>query len=605
MVTANELLKSITNSEAEGHIVIGIDRHIIVPAALKRIAVQYDHNVETVTFDCPRYWDELDMSKMAIYINYMRSDGYADRYPVTNVTVDNNIMHFNWTISRNVTEVKGVITFLVCVKKTDAEGNEVNHWNSELCQDMFVSEGMETEEQISDLSSDLVTQLLLRMDSVEQINIQASEMENILAETTAEANRAEAARDLAVDAEGNIKNSYANAIKGKVSGEIIRVDDVSPIEHDVKCKVHGKNLCVLTNAIRNPARLSYDESTQTFTVVEAGFVQNIRTFDTPYPVGTNVAVTLQIESGEITGTMSFGGYHLNSDGTSNWQGYVTAESGIDLSGKTYTTTFTSTDTITDIVLFVDGAATVNTPIVLKAQFEIGDIPTEYEPYVDPTTITVKKCGKAIFSKTSQTVSGVSKPWTSLLVAALQVPPGNYVAGCRFNQVGQDTSRVSMSPRSYNDYSVPLARDTSLNNSTDKSGYLQTFFTVGEEHGGFQIFLYSNTPNEPLTTECLFEDIYVEAGSVATGYEQYNGETYTPNSDGTINITSISPTMTIFTNTPGVTVEAEYNRDTTKAMTSYIFTEEIKDEIAAKVEDDMAEVLASLNSYATSLIGGDS
>ena len=173
MVTANELLKSLTNSDAEGHIVIGIDRRIAVPTSLKRIAVQYDHNIETVTFDCPRYWDGLDMSRMAVYINYMRSDGYTDSYPVSTVTVDStdsSIMHFDWTISRNVTEVAGAISFLVCIKNTDGEGNEVNHWNSELCQDLTVSPGMETEEQIMDLSSDLVTQLLLRMDSVEQIN---------------------------------------------------------------------------------------------------------------------------------------------------------------------------------------------------------------------------------------------------------------------------------------------------------------------------------------------------------------------------------------------------------------------------------------------------
>ena len=41
--------------EAEPHIVIGEDRFITVPSELKRIAVQYDHNIETVTFDCPRY----------------------------------------------------------------------------------------------------------------------------------------------------------------------------------------------------------------------------------------------------------------------------------------------------------------------------------------------------------------------------------------------------------------------------------------------------------------------------------------------------------------------------------------------------------------------
>ena len=38
---------------------------------------------------------------------------------------------------------------------------------------------------------------------------------------------------------------------------------------------------------------------------------------------------------------------------------------------------------------------------------------------------------------------------------------------------------------------------------------------------------------------------------------------------------------------------------------YVLTEADKADIASIVEDDMAEVLASLNSYAESLLGGDS
>lgn len=170
MATADELLNELEiQSEPEGHIVVGGDRFITVPDNLKRLGVQHDHNMETVVFDCPRYWDNRDMSKMAIYINYMLSNGYADRYPVDNVTADNEVMHFEWTISRNVTQVAGAVSFLVCVMKTDTEGNEERHWNSELCKHCYISPGMETEESPVDMYPDLVTQLLLRMNAVEQI----------------------------------------------------------------------------------------------------------------------------------------------------------------------------------------------------------------------------------------------------------------------------------------------------------------------------------------------------------------------------------------------------------------------------------------------------
>ena len=170
MSQAEELLNSLTendislqsaNPETEPHIVVGDDRFISVPKELQRIAVQYDHDVETVTFDCPRYWDDLDMSDLSIYINYMRKDRVVGIYKATDISVDttnDRIMHFNWKISRNVTEVVGQIKFLVCVKKGDADGNEVNHWNSELNTEMYISEGLEAGEGYFDSYPDIILQ---------------------------------------------------------------------------------------------------------------------------------------------------------------------------------------------------------------------------------------------------------------------------------------------------------------------------------------------------------------------------------------------------------------------------------------------------------------
>jgi hypothetical protein len=155
--------------DPEGHIIVGGDRFITVPENLKRLGVQFDHNIETVTFDCPRYWDKRDMSEMAVYINYMLSNGYTDRYPADNVQADGDVMHFEWTISRNVTQVAGSVSFLVCVMKTDADGNEEHHWNSELNQDCRISSGMENEEHPALKYPDEITQLLLRMRSVEKL----------------------------------------------------------------------------------------------------------------------------------------------------------------------------------------------------------------------------------------------------------------------------------------------------------------------------------------------------------------------------------------------------------------------------------------------------
>ena len=167
MSSAEDIFASINIEEP--HIVIGSDRKITVPDVLKRIAVQYDHNIETVTFDCPRYWDEHDMSMMIVYVNYMRADGIPGSYKADNVRVDDtddSIIHFDWTITRNVSEVKGSLAVLVCIKRVDDSGNEQNHWNSELCKDMYVSEGMDCGDYIVEQYPDVITQILTNLDTV-------------------------------------------------------------------------------------------------------------------------------------------------------------------------------------------------------------------------------------------------------------------------------------------------------------------------------------------------------------------------------------------------------------------------------------------------------
>lgn len=171
MSKAEELLNTLAITETtnarlsttdEPHLVIGPDRVITVPTELKRLAVQFDHDVETVTFDCPRYWDEHDMSQMHIYINYLRPDKESGIFKAQNIVVDEtdlNIMHFDWTISRNVSEVPGQLVFLVCIKKVDEEGNEKTHWNSELCKTCYVSEGLEIDgEELKALYPDIIEQ---------------------------------------------------------------------------------------------------------------------------------------------------------------------------------------------------------------------------------------------------------------------------------------------------------------------------------------------------------------------------------------------------------------------------------------------------------------
>ena len=286
MSEASELLDNITEGSVylvrpgeESHVVIGPDRVITVPDELKRVAVQYDHDIETVTFDCPRYWDEHDFSKMVIYVKYEREDGYNDRFPAENIVVDDDdetLIHFDWTISRNVTKVNGQLQIQICVMKTDADGNEQNHWNSEMNTDMYVSEGMKCGHQEEVLvEPDIITSVLLNAESSNKAAEAAAKSEEIATDAaeaaSASANTANAkageaiaaaeiagnkanvatnAAEIAVNS-ANTSTNVTNALKGSVSGSPVVLDDVSPIEHLVDVEVRSENLISLEKLYSN------------------------------------------------------------------------------------------------------------------------------------------------------------------------------------------------------------------------------------------------------------------------------------------------------------------------------------------------------------------
>lgn len=172
----------------EPHITIGKDRKITMPTELRILGVQYDHNVETVTFDCPRYWDEHDMSEMSIYINYRRADNHTGSCLATNIVideVDTKIMHFDWCISGNVTAISGNIIFSVCVKKTDSDGKLSNHWNSEICKEAYISEGLDSKEDFLARDPDLVTQLIQLINKYKGLATISSDIKTLREEVTA------------------------------------------------------------------------------------------------------------------------------------------------------------------------------------------------------------------------------------------------------------------------------------------------------------------------------------------------------------------------------------------------------------------------------------
>lgn len=174
MSLAEDMLLAAAESaeESTDHLVIGDDRFVQVPDTKKKLGVQYDHNAETRVFDAPRYSDGRDLSELVFYVNYRRSDGSLGAHACTVPVIDESdesLIHFEWSISRHVMERKGALVFLVCAKAVDDEGNESIHWNSELCSDLYISEGLEVNETLEESYPDIYTQLLEATSTVDEV----------------------------------------------------------------------------------------------------------------------------------------------------------------------------------------------------------------------------------------------------------------------------------------------------------------------------------------------------------------------------------------------------------------------------------------------------
>lgn len=105
--------------EDEPRFIIDLDtRKIILPDEFKFLAVENDHNAETIYFEIDRYYDKQDLSQKTCIVQYKNtSDTKAIEgfYPVTKLDVDTvpGKILFGWTIENKVTVLPGSVDFSI------------------------------------------------------------------------------------------------------------------------------------------------------------------------------------------------------------------------------------------------------------------------------------------------------------------------------------------------------------------------------------------------------------------------------------------------------------------------------------------------------------
>lgn len=330
-------------------------------------------------------------------------------------------------------------------------------------------------------------------------------------------------------------NSFSGALRGSASGEAVRLTDVSPLEHTLTVKLKSKNLLPFP----------YFHSS----MLQAGIT---------YTVNSDGTITA---NGTATGRSEF----VLSANKSDWASGNYVLSGCPSGGSADTYSLQTINGFSDtgsglqkndtaefarISIIIKKGTTVSN-LVFKPQLELGTTPTAYTPYTtDFSGVTLKRCGKNLlpypYYNTTKTTNGIT-----------------------FTDNGDGSVTISGTATGNAYFYLQRNADYGAReiNSVTKPSNNNGVYTICKR-------MHYNPINKTVTINInpgttLNETVYpqVELGVKATDYEAYLPPTeYTPSSDGTVTgVTGNSEDITLMTDTAGVAVNAEYNKDINKVI----------------------------------------
>ena len=548
----------------------------------EEVVVQGDHNSERFAFEIPRFIDGHDMSLCnRVEIHYINIGGTnerkADVYEVDDMQIDpegSTKVICSWLISANATTYAGSLSFALKFKCLDDNGETTYAWNTQPYTGIKVTNGINNGEAVVNKWSDIL-----------------DEWYNTLVSSGDEGvNKVEAATNEALQKIEEESSAYANAIKNSVSGEALRIDGVSPISHPVKVQLKSKNLFVL------PEPRMADGVTMT---IDGEGVVHL--------------------NGTATGSGNFqvylipektGLYYLADFAEGEFPSNTYARCQIYEPSTGRALTLGNTD---DLNAVKSATFTAGVEVWYRIRFEAGhtyndcklkptllydEVPTEYIPYVsDFSTVNLRACGKNMFN-IDEVTSFFDKSYT-------QKPEIAYVEdGVIINNMGTYGNFVMCNPNikimhkgTYNLSFDAMCgrtegtkhirvlivfRDGSITacvneHVTDYQTWVHFSKTIildeDKELWGFA-FQNGGAESDYTNMDTRFKNIHLEYGVTEAKYSAYVGGSYDSPADGSLSIPSISPTMTLFTDTAGVIVNAEYNRDTGH------YLQELKNLIAA-------------------------
>ena len=351
-------------------------------------------------------------------------------------------------------------------------------------------------------------------------------------------------------AEQNAKNVLANAIKGNLKGEIVVADDVSPIEHEMVVKAHGKNLIDVTkievqtsdNIYISAVGEGYIEITTKTGYVSNGHRQTYIKLKNLCP--QMKANRNYVLSAETTSTLKMA--HLRD-----------LDYFIDFGKPVFITEAMLESYLAFYGLDTRNDTTGGVCRISNIQFEEGSTPTEYTPYIDPATVNVRRCGKNLVD-----------------LSSFEFNDSNYTHMRYAGDASADALYKFL--KSHTGKSIVISMKISGEQTGIKIGSIRYYNKDSELLCAIVPYVAHTIIDLPDEYDCAYiygsgngatvKDIQVEFGTDATDFEPYKGTEHTLASDGTVSgMMSTAPNMTILTDTEGVVIDCEYIKDTNKVV----------------------------------------
>lgn len=351
-------------------------------------------------------------------------------------------------------------------------------------------------------------------------------------------------------------NSFSSALRGNASGEAVRLTDVSPLEHTLTVKLKSKNLLPFPYFHSSMLHLGI-----TYTVNSDGTItaNGTATGRSEFVLSANKS---DWASGDYVLSGCPSGGSKNTYYLQTINGYVDTGSGIKAPSMAELKRIS--------IVIIKGTTVSN--LVFKPQLELGTTPTAYTPYItDFSGVTLKRYGKNLLpypyknTNIDHTANGINYKVKSdgtvvvngtataqsyfILAEPVVLNKGvYYLSGCPSGGMGST-------------YSIYFQYDNFSYYKADYGSGVKIDVN-GKKNCTVAINIGKNT-----TVSNLVFKPMLEVGSKLTDFEERRtAVAYTPAADGTVSgVKSLCPTTTLMTDTAGVIIEAEYNRDINKAF----------------------------------------